>query len=101
VTLRISVAVALPDRQEVIEVQVPEGATVREAMAAARIAERFPALLPGTVALGIWSRSCEMGTVLRDGDRVEVYRPLKADPKAMRRARARLKASSTRSRNEP
>jgi len=101
VSLRVSVAVALPDRQEVIDVELPEGATAREAIAAACVAERFPQLETGAMALGIWSRPCEAGTVLRDGDRVELYRPLKADAKALRRARARLKPSSTRSRSGP
>jgi hypothetical protein len=49
---------------------------------------------------GVWSRAASASTVLREGDRVELYRDLKADPKDMRRARARLKSSS-RSRNEP
>lgn len=99
--LRIAVVVALPDRQEVIEVEVAQGATAREAVEAAGVARRFPGLRVETMAVGIWSRACEPATPLRDGDRVELYRPLKADPKAMRRERARLRTSSTRSRNEP
>lgn len=98
-SLRVWVALALPERQEVLEVELAEGATVADALAAARVAERFPALAAAPV--GIWSRPCTREHKLRDGDRVEVYRELRADAKAQRRARARLKPSSSRSRNGP
>jgi len=97
---RVSVAVALPGRQEVIELALPEGATVRDALAAEAVRARFPAIGAGKPRVGIWSRAVSLATLLREGDRVEVYRALVADPKAMRRARARLRAS-TRSRNGP
>ena len=84
-SLRVSVAAALPGRQEVIEVELPDGSTVADAIAAARIAERFPEL--ASAPAGIWSRKRPRETRLRDGDRVELYRPLVADPKQMRRAR--------------
>ena len=100
-TLRIAVAVALPARQEVTEVLLAPGATVADALVAARVQERFPELDLATAALGIWSRACGAQAKLRDGDRVEVYRALKADAKAQRRARARLKPSSPRSRSGP
>jgi putative ubiquitin-RnfH superfamily antitoxin RatB of RatAB toxin-antitoxin module len=95
--LRVTVAAALPGHQEVIEVELPEGATAADAARAARIGERFPQL-GAPLRLGIWSRPCEESTPLRDGDRVEAYRALRADPKEQRRARARLKPS-TRSRS--
>jgi putative ubiquitin-RnfH superfamily antitoxin RatB of RatAB toxin-antitoxin module len=90
--VRVSVAVALPDRQEVIELELPHGATAADAVRASRIAERFPQL-GGPLRLGIWSRPCEPTTLLRDGDRVEAYRELLAEPKEQRRERARLKPS--------
>ena len=99
--MRIQVAVALRERQEVIEVTLPPGATVDDALAAARIAERFPEVDAARAAVGIWSRPCTRATRLRDGDRVEVYRALAADAKEQRRARARLKPSSPRSRSGP
>ena len=97
--MRIAVAVALPGRQEVVELELPPGATAADAIAAARLGERFLGLDLSGVVLGIWSRPCAPDTALREGDRVEVYRPLVADPKAERRKRARLSLSSTRSRN--
>jgi uncharacterized protein len=96
--VRASVAIALALRQEVIEVELPEGSTVSDALAAARVHELFPEIDRTQVSVGIWSRPASLETALREGDRVEIYRSLKADPKAMRRARARLKPS-TRSRS--
>jgi len=98
-SLRVTVAVALPDRQEVVAVELADGATVADALAAARLDERFPGLAVGSMPVGLWSRRCDPATPVRDGDRVELYRPLQADPKAMRRARARLRTSSSRSRS--
>lgn len=99
-TLRVTVAIALPGHQEVIAVELPEGSRVADALECARKGGRFPQVDFGQARVGIWSRPCERDTVLREGDRVEIYRPLQADPKDMRRARARLKPS-TRSRNGP
>jgi uncharacterized protein len=98
--IRVSVAVALPDRQEVIELTLPEGSTVGDAIAAVRLAGHFAHLDAENPRAGIWSRVAGATALLRDGDRVELYRELKADPKDMRRLRARLKPS-TRSRSEP
>ncbi len=97
--IHVTVAFALPQRQEVVALELPEGSTVADAIAAARVAERFPGLDMAALKTGIWSREASLATALRDADRVEVYRPLAADPKETRRSRA-LK-SSTRSRNEP
>jgi putative ubiquitin-RnfH superfamily antitoxin RatB of RatAB toxin-antitoxin module len=99
VRLRVSVALALPGRQEVVELELPEGATVADALAAARLPERFPGLDLAALATGVWSRPRPAHARLRDGDRVELYRPLLADAKAQRRTRAGLKPSSPRSRS--
>ena len=85
--MRVSVAVAWPGRQEVIEMDLPEGSTIADAVA------RAQAMLPeaklAEMRTGIWSRPCRAETPLREGDRVELYRPIVADAKAMRRARVR------------
>ncbi|MGZ5031805.1 MAG: RnfH family protein [Usitatibacter sp.] len=99
-TLRVTVALALPGHQEIVEIELPEGSSVADALECARMAGRFPQVDLGAARVGIWSRPCERDTVLREGDRVEIYRPLQADPKDGRRARARLKPS-TRSRSGP
>jgi len=92
--MKVSVAVALPGRQEVIELELDPGATLADAIAAARLAERFPGVDFAAMRAGIWSREAKLATVLRDGDRVELYRPLNADPKDMRRTRAAVRPSS-------
>jgi putative ubiquitin-RnfH superfamily antitoxin RatB of RatAB toxin-antitoxin module len=99
--MRVSVAVALPARQEVVEVDVASGATVADAIAAARLGERFPGVDFAAMRTGIWSRAVAPGTVLREGDRVELYRALKADPKDSRRNRAKARRPSSRSRSGP
>jgi putative ubiquitin-RnfH superfamily antitoxin RatB of RatAB toxin-antitoxin module len=96
--LRISVAIALEHRQDVVELELPEGSRVADALQAAQVRERLRGIEAGVLDTGIWSKRCARDTPLRDGDRVEVYRPLAADPKAMRRERARLRPS-TRSRS--
>src|SRR5436190_11656316 len=83
--MKVSVALALAARQEVVEVDLPEGATVREAVEAARLERRFPGVDIARLEVGIWSRTVAMDARLREGDRVELYRPLAMDAKARRR----------------
>ena len=96
--MRVLVAVALPDGQDVTVLDLDEGATVAQALAQARVASRHPLLRLDDV--GIWGRRCAPATVLREGDRVEVYRALQADAKQMRRTRAGL-SRRPRSRSAP
>ncbi len=98
--MRVSVALALPARQDVIELELPDGASVGDAIAAARLGDRYPDVDFSSMRTGIWSRAAAANTRLRDGDRVELYRPLKADPKQQRRNRAKARRAS-RSRNGP
>lgn len=96
--MRVLVVVALPASQDVVAVDLEDGATVAAALAAARVALRHPGVAIERV--GVWGRCRGLDAVLREGDRVEVYRPVRADAKAMRRTRAGLRPSS-RSRNAP
>jgi hypothetical protein len=98
--MRVCVALALPGRQQVIPVDLEDGATVADALRAAKASEFFAGLEPSRLRAGIWGKACPMNAPLRDGDRVEIYRALQADPKEMRRARAGLR-SSRRSRSGP
>lgn len=91
--LEVEVAFALPDRQRIVSLTVPEGTTARQAVALAGLEQHFPECPPATFAeadLGIFGRRLRdpEGQRLRAGDRVEVYRPLEIDPKAARAARA-------------
>ena len=86
--IRVSVAYAERDRQTVVELCVAAGTTAAEAVARAELGTRHPGL-PAELAIGIWGRLVGPATVLADGDRVELYRPLPADPKETRRRLAR------------
>jgi len=84
----VTVVYALPGRAVVREVRLAQGATVAEALAASGVTEEFPELVRQRPALGIFSVPVSGEHVLSDGDRVEIYRPLQADPKETRRRRA-------------
>jgi putative ubiquitin-RnfH superfamily antitoxin RatB of RatAB toxin-antitoxin module len=90
--LKVLLALALPGRQAVVELSLPAGSTVGEAIAAARREGLLDGVEVAGMRTGVWSRPCAEDTILREGDRVELYRPLAADPKDMRRARSRKPA---------
>lgn len=96
--IRVLVAVALARGQDVVALDLAPGSTLSDALVAARVAERHPGLALDGV--GVWGRRRGPGHVLREGDRVEVYRAIRADAKALRRARAGIR-TSTRSRSAP
>jgi putative ubiquitin-RnfH superfamily antitoxin RatB of RatAB toxin-antitoxin module len=73
----------------VVELAVPEGATLEDVIRNSGILERCPEIDPAAVSVGVFNRLCAPGDRVRDGDRVEIYRPLLADPKEARRRRAR------------
>lgn len=84
--IQVEVAYALPRDQRLVSCRLPEGATVSDAVAASRLTEEFPDIDPGGAnPVGIFGRRCGMDEKVKDGDRVEIYRPLKADPKEVRR----------------
>jgi putative ubiquitin-RnfH superfamily antitoxin RatB of RatAB toxin-antitoxin module len=83
------VAYALPGRQYVIELPLlPAGLTARAAVEHSGLLAEFPELAMQPMVLGIYGAVCDGERQLRDGDRVEIYRPLKQDPRALRRERA-------------
>ena len=86
--MRIVVACVAPGIELLIPLELPDGATVNDAVAASRIGERVDIDLDARV-FAIFGRCVAPGTPLTDGDRVEVTRPLVCDPKAARRARGR------------
>lgn len=98
--MRVTVAVALPGRQEVVAIELPAGATLADALEAAALGGRFPGEDLAALDVGVWGARVARDSALREGDRVEVYRALKADPKEARRRRARPRTSN-RSRSGP
>ena len=86
--LAIEVAYALPDQQSLLRLDVPAGTTVEEAVQRSGLLEQYPDINLSSAAMGIFGKQVPAATEVKSGDRVEVYRPLIADPKAARRKRA-------------
>lgn len=89
-TIHVEVAYALPDRQRIVALEVPEGCTVRAAAMQSGLDKQFADLDLSSVDLGIFGKSVNApdSQALKAGDRVEIYRPLLADPKEVRKQRA-------------
>lgn len=86
--LWVEVAYATPEKQLIVRTEVPPGCTVAQAIELSGIREQFPEMVVQENAVGIFSRKVPLDHILRVGDRVEIYRPLIADPKEARRRRA-------------
>jgi putative ubiquitin-RnfH superfamily antitoxin RatB of RatAB toxin-antitoxin module len=86
--IHVEVAYAKPDIQVILTVEVPPATSAEQAIQRSEIAQRFPELDRGDLKMGIFGKLCKPAQVLRDGDRVEIYRPLIADPKQVRKERA-------------
>lgn len=86
--MTVEVAYALPHKQALLNVEVPVGATVLEAAQQSGIASKFDGVDLDNAKFGIFGQVVAPSQVLRDGERVEIYRPLIADPKEVRKARA-------------
>lgn len=87
-TINVEVAYALPEKQVILAVNVELGTTIGGAIVQSGIMMDFPELDVENSDVGIFGKLAPMTTVLADGDRVEIYRPLIADPKEVRRKRA-------------
>ena len=99
-TIAIEVAYALPDKQRIIKLDVPEGTTVMQAVIMSQMDSIFEDLtLSEDLKLGVWGKVVAADRALVAGERVEIYRPLLVDPKEVRRARA-ARAKAARSESE-
>lgn len=87
-TIHIEVVYARADRQDVIPLTLPAGTTLKQAVEASGLPARYPDIDLARGKFGIYSKLVKPDTVLRDRDRVEIYRPLIADPKEVRKQRA-------------
>ena len=86
--ITVEVAYALPQRQLILELRVTEGTTAEQAIRASGILQQFPEIDLDSNKVGIFGKPCKLADPLRSGDRVEIYRPLIADPKEVRKQRA-------------
>ncbi len=92
--ITVEVVYALPEKQYLRSVTLEEGATVEQAIKASGLLSLRKDIDLSNNKVGIFSRPVKLGDVVQDGDRVEIYRPLIADPKEMRRQRAERSASN-------
>ena len=88
-TVTVEVVYALPGKQTLRRVVLPAGSTIEDAVTASGLAATFREA--GMRRFGIYGKAVAAGTVVKDGDRVEIYRRLRADPKDLRRMRAAKK----------
>lgn len=84
----VKVAYAQKEKQTILSVTASEGLTVEEAIEQCGILRRFPEIDLRVNRMGVFSRLARLDQVLEPGDRVEIYRPLIADPKEVRKKRA-------------
>jgi putative ubiquitin-RnfH superfamily antitoxin RatB of RatAB toxin-antitoxin module len=84
----VEIAYALPTKQVIIPLKIEQGATAESAIKLSGILTKFPEIDLSVYKIGIFSKPAKLDTVLREKDRVEIYRPLIADPKAVRKQRA-------------
>ena len=84
----VEVAYALAEKQSLISLEVKEGSTLKEAIDASGILKQYKQIDLSKDRVGIFSKFATLDTVLREKDRVEIYRPLEADPKKIRKERA-------------
>jgi putative ubiquitin-RnfH superfamily antitoxin RatB of RatAB toxin-antitoxin module len=89
--MKVAVAYSPGPREvDLTEIDLPEGASVAEALSASGLMSRHAALAGRPLRVGVWGKACSLDKPLREGDRVEVYRALAVDPKEARRRRGAL-----------
>lgn len=86
--IKVEVAFARPDTQLIVSLEVPPDATVEEVIGLSGIMEKFPEIDLAENKVGVFGKLTKLGNTLREGDRIEIYRKLIADPKEVRRRRA-------------
>lgn len=89
-SLRVEVVYALPAEQVLIALEVDDGTTIGQVIERSGIASRFPEIGAAPAQVGAFGKRTRLDAPVRDGDRIEIYRLLTADPKEVRRVRARL-----------
>lgn len=95
VMINVEVVYALPSEQKVVQLSLAEKSTVSDAITASGLYARYAEIEPGKTPVGIYAERVTYDTLLRDGDRVEIYRPLEVDPMQARRLRAQSQAQKS------
>jgi putative ubiquitin-RnfH superfamily antitoxin RatB of RatAB toxin-antitoxin module len=87
-SIRVEIAYAKPARQELVELKLSQGSTIQQAIEASGLLQRYPEIDLAKAKVGIYGKLARLDTALREKDRVEIYRPLIADAKEVRKQRA-------------
>lgn len=93
--MKVAVVWATPEVQDIVDLELPDGSTVADAVSHSGLVEHY-GIDAALLGYAIYGRRCAAATVLSDGDRIELTRPLEADPKSARTARARRQRASAR-----
>jgi uncharacterized protein len=86
--IEVEVAYAKPEEQAIVPIKVPQGITLEQTIKLSGLLARFPEISQTGLKVGIFGVVCKLEQIIRQGDRVEIYRPLIHDPKEARRQRA-------------
>lgn len=86
--MSIEVCYAMSDKQEVVRLKLPAGSTLQQSLEASGLLGKYPEIDLKKNKFGIWNKLSKLDAALRDKDRIEIYRPLIADPKEVRKQRA-------------
>ena len=92
--IRVEVVFATPQKQELVSVELKQGSQLCDAIEQSGLAEKFDNFEVDPGRVGVFGKKASLDQLLRDGDRVEIYRPLLADPKEVRRQRALMQAKA-------
>ncbi len=87
--LQIELIYALPHEQKILTIEIDENTSVEQAIRESQILQRYPEIDIAINKMGIFGKACKLADKLHHGDRIEIYRPLIADPKEARIARAK------------
>ncbi len=93
--INVELGYARPDNQVLMNLSLDNGGTVEDAIRQSGILERFVEIDLACNQVGIFGKQCTLSRVLRDGDRIEIYRPLLVDPKTARRRRAERSSANS------
>jgi putative ubiquitin-RnfH superfamily antitoxin RatB of RatAB toxin-antitoxin module len=86
--IKVELVYGLPQQQTLLSLEVPEGNTVEQVIANSKITDKYTDIDLTVNKVGIWNKTCKLQDAVKDGDRIEIYRPLIADPKEVRKRRA-------------
>jgi putative ubiquitin-RnfH superfamily antitoxin RatB of RatAB toxin-antitoxin module len=86
--INVELVYGLPNKQTLLSLEVPKGSSVEQVIINSKINQTYSEIDLTINKVGIWNKTCKLLDVVKEGDRIEIYRPLIADPKEVRKRRA-------------